>query len=289
MSTTGPVRAHRPVDRSRVLVVVPTYDERENLPIIVGRVRAALPEVHVLVADDASPDGTGQLADELAAADDHVHVLHRAGKQGLGAAYLAAFAWGLGQGYDVIVEMDADGSHQPEQLPSLLDALAGADVVLGSRWVPGGRVVNWPLHRALLSRGGNTYTRLALGLPLRDATGGYRAYRSSVLRRLHLAEVASQGYCFQVDMAWRSVLAGMRVVEVPITFVERERGTSKMSSAIVRESLWRVSAWGLARRREQLRRLAHLPDAAAAPTSPLADESPTSAARAPAPDRSTGP
>lgn len=270
MSTAGSGAPQPPVDLARVLVVVPTYDERENLPLIVGRVRTSLPDVHVLVVDDASPDGTGQLAEELAATDGQVHVLHRAGKQGLGAAYLAAFAWGLERGYEVLVEMDADGSHRPEQLASLLDALADADVVLGSRWVPGGRVENWPLHRALLSRGGNTYTRLALGLPLRDATGGYRAFRAAALRRLHLGEVASQGYCFQVDMAWRAVLAGMRVVEVPITFVERERGTSKMSSAIVRESLWRVSAWGLARRREQLRRLAHLPDAAAPPTSPLA-------------------
>ncbi len=288
MSTTGGQPQPALIDLATVLVVVPTYDERENLPLIVARVRAALPLVHLLVADDASPDGTGQLADELAAADDHVHVLHRAGKQGLGAAYLAAFAWGLEQGYGVIVEMDADGSHQPEQLGLLLEALAGADVVLGSRWVPGGKVENWPLHRALLSRGGNTYTRVVLGLPLRDATGGFRAYRSSALRRLHLAEVASQGYCFQVDMAWRAVLAGMRVVEVPITFVERERGTSKMSSAIVRESLWRVSVWGLARRREQLRRLAHLPEAPPVPTSPLAVDARAADADQPAGDPAGG-
>ena len=241
------------VDPQRVLVVVPTYDERENLPLVLARVRSAVPDAHVLVVDDGSPDGTGDLADELAATDPHVHTLHRKAKQGLGAAYLAAFAWGLERDYEVLVEMDADGSHQPEQLPQLLAALTHADVVLGSRWVPGGSVVNWPLHRALLSRGGNTYTRLALGVPLRDATGGYRAFRSSALRWLDLHDVASQGYCFQVDLAWRAVRRGLRVVEVPITFVERERGSSKMSGAIVRESLWRVSLWGVAHRSAQAR------------------------------------
>jgi glycosyltransferase involved in cell wall biosynthesis len=258
----GTAGTREPVDPARVLVIIPTYDERENLPLILGRLRAAAPEAHVLVVDDASPDGTGELADRAAEQDDHVHVLHRSGKQGLGAAYLAAFAWGIEQGYQVLVEMDADGSHQPEQLPRLLTALADADVVLGSRWVPGGRVENWPAHRELLSRGGNTYTRLVLGLPLRDATGGYRAFRRAALQGLHLDEVVSHGYCFQVDMAWRAVSAGLRVVEVPITFVEREHGTSKMSSSIVRESLWRVTVWGLRRRSEQLRRLPKaLPDA----------------------------
>ena len=244
-----------PIDPGAVLVIIPTYDERENLPLIVRRVRAAVPQAHVLVVDDGSPDGTGDLADELAAADAQLHVLHRTSKQGLGAAYLQAFAWGLDHGYQVLVEMDADGSHQPEQLGSLLTALADADLVLGSRWVRGGRVENWPLRRALLSRGGNTYTRLALGVPLRDATGGYRAFRRTALEQLDLTDVASHGYCFQVDLAWRAVRRGLRVVEVPITFVEREIGTSKMSGAIVRESLWRVTSWGLARRREQLRAL----------------------------------
>ena len=162
----------------RVLVVIPTYNERENLPRIIARVRAAVPTAHVLVADDSSPDGTGEVAEALAADDDHVRVLHRPGKQGLGAAYLDGFAWGMDHGFDVLVEMDADGSHQPEQLPDLLARVeAGADLVLGSRYVPGGSVVNWPRHRELLSRGGNTYVRLVLGLPLRDATGGYRAFR----------------------------------------------------------------------------------------------------------------
>jgi dolichol-phosphate mannosyltransferase len=182
-------------------------------------------------------------------------VLHRKGKQGLGSAYLAGFAWALERGYDVVVEMDADGSHQPEQLPRLLERLRTADLVLGSRWVPGGEVVNWPLHRKLISRGGTTYARLALGVPIRDVTGGYRAFRASTLRALGLDEVASQGYCFQIDLAWRAVQRGLRVAEVPITFVERERGESKMSGSIVRESLLRVSAWGLAHRADQLRGL----------------------------------
>jgi len=238
---------------ARVLVVIPTYNERENLPLIVGRLRAAVPAAHVLVADDASPDGTGELADDLAAADDHVHVLHRAGKQGLGAAYLAGFAWALEHQYTVVVEMDADGSHQPEQLPAILARIdRGADVALGSRWVRGGRVVNWPKHREVLSRGGNTYTRFALGIPLRDATGGFRAFRDTALQKLQLDSVASQGYCFQVDLAWRAVRAGLRVEEEPIEFVERSLGTSKMSQAIVVEALWRVTQWGFRHRVDQV-------------------------------------
>ena len=231
----------------RVLVVVPTYDERPNLEPVVARVRAAVPTADVLVVDDASPDGTGEIADRLAAEDGQVHVLHRVGKQGLGSAYLAGFGWGLERGYDVLVEMDADGSHQPEQLPDLLAALPDADLVLGSRWVPGGSVVNWPRSRELLSRGGNTYVRVALGLRLRDATGGFRAFRRETLDKLDLDAVASQGYCFQVDLARRAVSQGLRVVEVPIEFVEREHGVSKMSGSIVREALWRVTVWGLAR------------------------------------------
>lgn len=238
----------------RTLVIIPTYNERENLPLIVGRVRAAVPAAHVLVADDASPDGTGQLADGLASDDDHVHVLHRPGKQGLGAAYLDGFSWGLAHGFDVLVEMDADGSHQPEQLPSLLERIAaGADLVLGSRYVPGGTVVNWPKHREWLSRGGNLYTRIVLGIPLRDATGGYRAFHRDALTTLTLDDVESQGYCFQVDLARRAVAAGLRVEEVPITFVERELGASKMSQSIVTEALWRVTQWGARKRWEQLR------------------------------------
>jgi dolichol-phosphate mannosyltransferase len=245
-----------PTTAQRVLVVIPTYNEVENLPLIVGRVRAAVPDVHILVADDNSPDGTGEVADRLAAGDDHVHVLHRQGKEGLGAAYLAGFDWGLEHGYDVLVEMDADGSHQPEQLPTLLAALADADLVLGSRWVPGGSVVNWPLSRKILSRGGNLWTRLMLGIPVHDATGGYRAFRRRTLLGLGLADVASAGYCFQVDLVWRALKAGFRVVEVPITFVEREHGVSKMSQRIVLEALLLTTLWGIRHRAQQLRSLA---------------------------------
>ena len=242
------------VDDLRVLVVVPTYDERENLPLILGRIRAAVPSVDVLVADDDSPDGTGAVADEWAARDDHVHVLHRPGKAGLGAAYIDGFRWGLEHSYDVLVEMDADGSHQPEQLPSLLERIAaGADLVLGSRWVAGGSVVNWPRHREVLSRGGNLYARLALGVPLRDATGGYRAFRATALEKIGMEDVESQGYCFQVDLAWRAVQAGLRVDEVPITFVERELGASKMSQAIVVEALLRVTQGGVRSRWDRVR------------------------------------
>ena len=228
-----------------MLVIVPTYNERENLELIAQRLHASVPDAHLLVVDDNSPDGTGAIADDLAAAGEWAHVLHRSGKQGLGAAYIAGFRWAKDHGYDVVVEMDADGSHAPEQLPRLLAALEHADLVLGSRWVTGGQVVNWPKSRELLSRGGNAYTRLALGLPLRDATGGYRAYRRDVLDLLLQTDVASQGYCFQVDLAWQVWKTGHTVVEVPITFVERERGESKMSRAIVVEALWRVTVWGL--------------------------------------------
>jgi dolichol-phosphate mannosyltransferase len=240
-----------------VLVVVPTYDERLNIEPVVARVRAAVPGADVLVVDDASPDGTGEIADRLAAEDGQVHVLHRVGKQGLGSAYLAGFGWGLQRGYDVLVEMDADGSHQPEQLPLLLAALVDADLVLGSRWVTGGQVVNWPKSREFLSRGGNLWTRIALGLPIRDATGGYRAFRRETLLGLGLDNVASAGYCFQVDLAWRALKAGYRVVEVPITFVERERGDSKMSQRIVVEALIRTTLWGIEHRAKQLRRKAY--------------------------------
>jgi len=232
-----------------VLVVIPTYDERDNLDRILDRLRAAVPDVDALVVDDASPDGTGKLADERAAADEHVRVLHRTGKEGLGPAYIAGFRWGLERGYDAFVEMDADGSHAPEELPRLLAALGDADVVLGSRWVPGGSVVDWPRRRELLSRGGNAYARLLLGLPVRDATGGFRAYRRAVLESVELADVASAGYCFQVDVLWRAWQAGFRIVEVPIRFVERTAGVSKMSSDVVREALVRITVWGVRSRR----------------------------------------
>ncbi|MEU6432013.1 polyprenol monophosphomannose synthase [Microbispora sp. NPDC046973] len=238
----------------RVLVIVPTYNERENLPLITRRLREALPDVHLLVADDNSPDGTGRIADELAEADDHVHVLHRTSKQGLGAAYIAGFRWGLAEGYDVLVEMDADGSHQPEELHKLLDAVTdGADLAIGSRWMPGGKTVNWPFSRELLSRGANTYVRLVLGIPVRDATAGFRAYRAATLEKIGLDDVESQGYCFQVDLTLRTVRQGLRVTEMPITFVERTVGSSKMSRKIIFEAFWRVAIWGVAGLGERFR------------------------------------
>lgn len=241
-------------DLGRILVIIPTYNERENIRTIVSRVRTAVPEAFILVADDNSPDGTGAIADELATVDEHIKVLHRLGKEGLGAAYLAGFSWGLEHNYDVLVEMDADGSHQPEQLPLMLDALRNADLVLGSRWVPGGSVVNWPKSREILSRGGNWYTRRMLQIPLRDATGGYRAFRAKTLRALDLHGVGSAGYIFQVDLAYRALQRGLRVTEVPIEFVEREVGDSKMDSSIVSEALWRVTVWGFRERANKVSR-----------------------------------
>jgi dolichol-phosphate mannosyltransferase len=208
-------------------------------------VRSAVVGADLLIVDDNSPDGTGKIADDLAAADKHIHVLHRPAKAGLGAAYVAGFEASLVRGYDTIVEMDADGSHQPEELPKLLAALAGADIVLGSRWIPGGRTLNWPKSRELLSRAGNAYARIMLGTPLRDITGGYRAYRASALWKIGLENVESVGYCFQIDLVRRAVQADLTVVEVPIIFVERTHGASKMSKAIVREALWRVTRWGI--------------------------------------------
>lgn len=236
----------------RVVVLIPTYNERVNLPGVVARTRAAVPEADVMVLEDSSPDGTGAVADGLCAGDAQVHVMHRPRKDGLGAAYLAGFRWALDGGYDAVVEMDADGSHRPEQLRALLLAAEHADVVIGSRWVPGGSVRNWPAHRKALSVGGNVYVRLLLGMPVNDATAGYRVYRTSALRLLDLDSVHSQGYCFQVDMTWRAVKRGLTVVEVPIEFVERQVGDSKMSQDIVRESVRRITGWGAAHRAQQL-------------------------------------
>lgn len=251
MPTNFPDHRREPLPAipARNLVVIPTYNELENLPTIVERTLAVDERLDVLVVDDASPDGTGQLADVLAMRSPRVHVLHRFGKEGLGAAYLAAFDWALERDYDTIVEMDADGSHRPEQLPRLYAALAdGADLVLGSRWVPGGGVENWPRRREVLSRGGNWYVRRALSLPLADATGGFRVFRADTLRAIDLDGVESTGYCFQVDLARRVVRAGLVVREVPIDFTERELGESKMSGSIVREALWRVTRWAVSDR-----------------------------------------
>jgi dolichol-phosphate mannosyltransferase len=241
---------------TRVAVLIPTYNERDNLPGIVARVRANVPAADVFVLDDGSPDGTGEIADAIAATDPQVRVVHRAAKEGLGKAYLAGFAIALDEGYDAAVEMDADGSHLPEQLPSLLAALGGADLVIGARWVHGGEVRNWPVHRKVLSVGANVYTKVLLGMHVNDATAGYRAYRTSALRTMGLAGVQSQGYCFQIDLTLRAIRAGLTVVEVPITFVERQVGVSKMGHDIVREALTSVTRWGVEHRMGQLRAVA---------------------------------
>jgi len=240
-------------DLGRVLVIIPTYNERDNIERIADRVRDAVPSVDVLVVDDASPDGTGDVADAMADKDEQIKVLHRQGKDGLGPAYIAGFRWAAEHGYDVMVEMDADGSHQPEELPRLLSALADADLVIGARWVPGGRVRNWPKRREALSRGANTYARLMLGIPLHDATAGYRAFRAATLQKIGLEEVDSRGYCFQIDLALRALRQGLRVVEVPITFVEREHGTSKMSRDVMAEAALRITQWGMSDRVGKIR------------------------------------
>jgi len=230
------------------LVVIPTYDEAGNIERVVADLLRRHPDVDVLVVDDGSPDGTSDLVAALSAADRRIHLLRRGAKQGLGVAYRAGFAWGLDRGYERLVEMDADGSHRAEDLQALLDAsAAGADLVLGSRWIPGGGVIDWPWYRRLISRGGTWYARLMLGLDIHDLTGGFRVFRAETLRRLDLDDVTSQGYCFQIDMARRTAAAGMSIVEVPIMFVERTHGHSKMSGAIVREALWRVTLWGIQR------------------------------------------
>ena len=249
MTETHPSADPQP---ERIVIVMPTYNERQNLESIAGRVRAAMPAADLLVVDDNSPDGTGDIADKLAEADPHVHVMHRTEKAGLGRAYIAGFGWALDEGYDVIVEMDADGSHQPEHLPSLVGALAHADLAIGSRWVRGGKVVNWQRSREALSRGANVYTRLMLGLSVRDATAGFRAYRASTLRKISLNQVESTGYCFQIDLTIRVAQAGLVIVEVPITFVEREHGSSKMSNRIIFEAFLRVAQWGIAQRLSRL-------------------------------------
>ena len=232
----------------RVLTIIPTYNEIESLPPTLGRLRDAVPESDVLVVDDASPDGTGDWADARAAEDPAVHVLHRTTKDGLGGAYIAGFRWGLERGYDVLVEMDADGSHQPEQLPRLLEAVRTADLVIGSRRVPGGKMVNWPTSRKVISWAGSLYPRVMLGLDLTDITAGYRAYPAVPPAAVDLHAVDSKGYGFQVDMTFRTARLGKRMVEVPITFVEREVGESKMGGGIIGGAGVNVARWGLAAR-----------------------------------------
>ncbi len=231
----------------KFLVVLPTYNEIDSLPLVLERLFERNPQVSVLIVDDASPDGTGRLADRLAKADARIQVLHRDEKNGLGAAYIAGFRLGLSQGFEFLIEMDADGSHRAQDLATLIEASAKADLVIGSRWVRGGAVENWAWHRVALSRVGNLYARKMLGVSIRDMTAGFRVFRAGLLKQLIEAEVTSVGYAFQIEMAWRSAELGARVTEVPITFVEREFGTSKMSSAIVREALWLITRWGLKR------------------------------------------
>lgn len=246
------VSDHRP----RMVMVVPTYNEAENITDIVERTLVAVPQTHILVVDDGSPDGTGRIADEIAAREPRVSVVHRTRKAGLGAAYLHGFAVALERGYDLIGEMDADGSHQPEQLHRLVEAVADADLVIGSRWVRGGSVVNWSPFRKALSVGGNIYARALLGIPVRDITAGFRLFRASTLRQIDLGDVESVGYCFQTDLTLRTIRAGLRVREVPIEFLERERGESKMDRSIATESLGRITRWGIEERRAQARRWA---------------------------------
>jgi dolichol-phosphate mannosyltransferase len=224
----------------RALVVVPTYNERENLPQIVPAILAQDPRIEVLVVDDGSPDGTGALADGMAAADPRVHVLHRTAKQGLGRAYLAGFAWALPKGYDYIFEMDADFSHDPKTLPAFLVAIQDADLVLGSRYVTGVNVINWPMSRLLLSWFANKYVRWITRLPLTDATGGFKCFRREVLEAIPFDEVRCNGYAFQIEMSYRTFCKGFRLKEIPIIFVDRVEGHSKMDKRIVREAVWMV-------------------------------------------------
>ncbi len=230
-----------------VLVIIPTYNESETIATMIARVSAAVPGAHVLVVDDNSPDGTGDLVDAIATRDDSVHVLHRAGKLGLGSAYRTGLAWGIANSYAYLVELDGDGSHQPEELPSLLNAAAASDVVLGSRWVTGGAVVDWPRRRVLLSKGGSWYARTMLGMPYRDVTGGYRVFSAHALASFDFEHVVSEGYCFQIEMLWKAHRAGLTIIEAPISFVERRFGTSKMSTGIVVEAVLRVGIWGFRR------------------------------------------
>ena len=224
----------------RVLVVVPTYNERINVPQIVPAILAQDPCVHVLIVDDNSPDGTGELADQLAAENARVHVLHRGRKEGLGKAYLAGFRWALDCGYDLIFEMDADFSHDPRFLPTFLDAVQDADLVIGSRYKSGVNVINWPISRLLLSIGANQYARVVTGLPLTDSTGGFKCFRRQVLEAIPLERVRSNGYAFQIEMSFLAWKKGFRIREIPIVFTDRVEGQSKMNGKIVREAVWMV-------------------------------------------------
>jgi dolichol-phosphate mannosyltransferase len=234
---------------SDALVIVPTFNERESLTTVLTAIRAIRPELDVLVVDDASPDGTGQLAEEFARAHPGVHVLHREAKRGLGPAYIAGFHWAFDRGYDWVIQIDADGSHDPRVIPTLLAVARGvtADLVLGSRWVTGGRVAGWSVARQVVSRAGNAFARFALRSRLRDMTAGFRVLRVETLRHLHLDTISSSGYCFQIEIADRIEQCGGTIIEHPITFIERVAGRSKMHLGIVVEALVRISGWGVRR------------------------------------------
>lgn len=239
----------------KTLVVVPTYNERESLPHTIAAIRQ-YNSVDILVVDDGSPDGTGEWVRNAPGFGDWLFILPRTEKSGLGPAYIAGFQWALERDYDVICEMDADGSHRGRDLPELLAAVErGADLAIGSRWIFGGATVNWPWQRNMLSRSANVYTNMAIGLGVHDATAGFRAFKRRVLETLELSGVESAGYCFQIDMTLRTKQAGFRIVEVPVTFVEREYGESKMSGGIIKEAFTRVAQWGLARRQAQVKAL----------------------------------
>ena len=224
----------------RILVIIPTYNEATNLPLIVPQVLNQDPGIEVLVVDDNSPDGTGDIADRMAQSESRVHVLHRQAKEGLGRAYLAGFAWGLHQRFDVMFEMDADFSHDPSFIPAFLKAVEDADLVLGSRYSTGVNVINWPISRLLLSLGANLYARIITGLPLSDCTGGFKCFRRAVLEGIELGQVRSNGYAFQIEMSFRAWRKGFRLKEIPIIFHDRVEGHSKMSKRIVREAIWMV-------------------------------------------------
>lgn len=231
----------------KVLVIMPTFNESGNIAKSVELLFRFNPNVDLLIVDDSSPDGTGEIADRLAAKNKNIKVLHRKGKEGLGAAYLAGFDWAISRGYDFLVEMDADGSHRAEDLPALIEKCQTNDLVIGSRYVRGGKTVNWPFYRKWLSRGGNIYARVMLGARLNDMTAGFRIFRTSFLRELNLKGINAKGYSFQIEMAYRTIQAGGRVAEVPITFIEREIGSSKMSGNIVSEALLLITKFGIRR------------------------------------------
>lgn len=235
---------------NRILVITPTYNERENLPKLVREVLRVAPEANLLVVDDGSPDGTGALADRMSEADPRIQVVHRAGKMGLGSAYVEGFSRALKDDYEYVFEIDADLSHDPKDIPRFVEAMEreGADLVIGSRYVPGGRTVNWSFWRRLISRAGGFYARTVLGLPVRDLTGGYKCFRRETLKAIDPGTVASEGYSFQIETTYRTARLGLRIVEIPIVFTERRAGASKMSLAIVLEAMWRVWGFRLGRR-----------------------------------------